>query len=100
MYCYAFESSYGYNSIVRLGKIYTFTSEESMMYLIDVNRDLKVLNHAFRVFTRYVKHHLILHKIKKYFTPKHLFLIQHGEKSIEQIINEIKSRIIKQKTIE
>ena len=100
MYYYAFESSYGYNSLVRLGRIYTFTSEESMKYLIIINRDLKVLNHAFRVFTRYVKHHLFLHKIKKYFTPKHLFLIQNREKSIEQIINEIKSKILKQKTNE
>jgi len=96
MYYYAFESSYGYNSVVRLGKIYTFTSDESMMYLIDVNRDLKVLNHAFRVFTRCVKYYLFLHKIKKYFTFKHLFSIQTREKSIEQIINEIKIKIIKQ----
>ena len=93
MYYYAFESSYGYNSLVRLGRIYTFTSEESMKYLIVINRDLKVLNHAFRVFTRYVKRYLSLHKIKKYFTPKHFFLIQRGEKSINQIINEIMNEI-------
>jgi len=92
MYYYAFDSSYGYNSVVRLGKIYTFTSKESMMYLIDINHDLKVINHAFRVFARHVKHHLFLHKIKKYFTPQHLFSIQIREKSIKQIINEIKTK--------
>jgi len=93
MYYYAFDSSYGYNSTIRLGKIYTFSSKEYMIYLIDVDRDLKVINHAFRVFTRFVKQYLFLLKIKKFFTPQHLFLTQTGEKSITQIIMEITNQM-------
>ena len=65
-----------------------------MIYFIDIIRDLKVINHAFRVFTRFVKQYLFLLKIKKFFTPKHLFLTQTGEKSITQIIMEITNRVL------
>jgi len=88
---YVFESSLGYNCVIRLGKIHNF-SPETLKYVLEINHDLKVLNHNFKVLSRHVKHFLLIRKIQKYFTPHHLFQIQLGEKTMRQIINEIKNR--------
>ena len=39
-YIFAFKSSFGYNSTIREGKIYNFSSRESLKYLLEVNVDL------------------------------------------------------------
>ena len=88
---YAFDSSFGYNTIVRLGKIYDF-SPETMKYALEVNRDLKVLNHNFRVLSRCVKHYIFVKKIRRYFTPHHLFEIQIGIRTMRHTIEEIKNK--------
>lgn len=88
---YVFESSLGYNCTIRLGKIHNI-SPETLKYVLEVNRDLKVLNHNFKVLSRHVKNFIFIRKIQKYFTPHHLFQIQLGEKTMRQIINEIKNR--------
>tara|TARA_Y100000022_G_C13032147_1_gene276073 strand:- start:76 stop:357 length:282 start_codon:yes stop_codon:yes gene_type:complete len=88
---YVFDSSLGYNCIIRLGKIHNLYTE-TLKYVLDVNRDLKVLNHNFRVFSRHVKNFLFVKKIRKYFTPHHLFEIQLGKKTIRQTIEEIKNK--------
>jgi hypothetical protein len=92
LYQYAFESSYGYNSHIRLGKIYSFQSKTEMVDLISVNRDLTVLNNSFQKFSRYVKIYLQLKNIHKYFTPKHIHQIEIGERSMTQVINKILNR--------
>ena len=45
---YVFESSLGYNCSIRLGKIHNF-SPETLKYVLEVNHDLKVLNHNFKI---------------------------------------------------
>jgi hypothetical protein len=88
---YAFESSFGYNTMVRLGRIYEF-SPETMKYALEVNRDLKVLNHNFRVLSRCVKQYLFIKRIRRYFTPHYLFEIQIGIRTMRQTIEEIKNK--------
>ena len=88
---YVFESSFGYNCVIRLGKIHNF-SPETLKYVLEVNRDLKVLNHNFKVLSRHVKEFLFIKKIRKYFTPFHLFEIQLGVKTMRQTIEEIKQK--------
>ena len=85
---YVFESSLGYNCTIRLGKIHNI-SPETLKYVLEVNRDLKVLNHNFKVLSRHVKNFIFIRKIQKYFTSS--FLNQLGEKIMRQIINEIKT---------
>lgn len=88
---FAFESCYGYNSIIRLGKLHQFHLE-TVKYILETNPDLIVLNHHFKVLSRRVKDFLLIQKIRKYFTPFHLYEIQLGIRTMRQTIEEIKQK--------
>lgn len=83
---YAFESNYGYNNTVRLGKIYEFTSNETMVYLLEVNHDLRELSFIFRKFSRYVKNYLYILKVRKRFRIEYLFLVETGQATWRQLL--------------
>ena len=87
-----FESSYGYNTSLRLGKLYQFTSMETIKYLLDVNPDVVLLNHTFRKFIKKVKIWLLKKKItkeiRKKIKPHHLLELQLG-KTWRQIFSEV-----------
>tara|TARA_B100001093_G_scaffold429112_1_gene424191 strand:+ start:21 stop:308 length:288 start_codon:yes stop_codon:yes gene_type:complete len=90
MHC-AFESCYGYNTSVRTGKIYHF-SDKALIYILEINHDLKMLNHNFKVLSRQIKKYLLIKKIRRYFTPHYLFEIQIGIRTMRQTIEEIKKK--------
>ena len=85
-----FESSYGYNTTLRLGKIYVFTSLDSIKYLLEVNKDLILLNYQFNKFNKlarkYLKYKIAMRMLKKKFNPIFLHEIQLG-KSWREILN-------------
>ena len=83
---YVFESSYGYNNSIRLGKIYQFTSSESMVYLLEVNHDLIELSHIFRKFSKHVKQYLYIIKAIKIFKVEHLYLVETGQATWRQLL--------------
>ena len=87
---YVFESCLGYNPLIRLGKIYEY-SPETIIYILETNPDLKILNHYFRLISRLFKIFILKKKIKKYFTPKVFYEIQIGEKTMTQVIYQIKN---------
>lgn len=87
-----FESSYGYNTSLRLGKLYQFTSMETIKYLLDVNPDVVLLNHTFKKFIKKIKIWLLKKKIteeiRKKIKPHHLLELQLG-KTWRQIFSEV-----------
>ena len=87
-----FESSYGYNTSLRLGKLYQFTSMKTIKYLLDVNPDVVLLNHTFKKFIEKVKIWLLKKKIteeiRKKIKPHHLLELQLG-KTWRQIFSEV-----------
>lgn len=83
---YVFESSYGYNNNIRLGKIYKFTSSETMVYLLEVNPDLIELSFIFRKFSRNIKYFLKIKKAMKRFRIEYLFLIETGQATWRQLL--------------
>ena len=87
-----FESSYGYNSSLRLGKLYLFSSMETIKYLLEVNPDIILLNHTFNKLIRKVKRWILKKKIikllRKRIKPHHLLELQLG-KTWRQIFSEI-----------
>lgn len=87
-YYYVFESTRGYNTSVRLGKVYKFTSKETFTYILEVNPDIKCLNYYFHLFSLYVKKFLFLKNIKKYITLQNLLDRELGITTINQIISE------------
>ena len=92
MKAFVFESTYGYNTSIRPGKIYFFQSNETVRYLLQVNPDLILLNRVFNIFIMNIKKKLKMNRdiklIQKKFKPEHLFRIQLGERT-RTIINEI-----------
>ena len=87
-----FESSYGYNSSFRLGKLYFFTSMDSIKYILEVNPDIILLNHTFNKLIKMVKRWLLKKKtidlLRNKIKPRHLFEVQLG-KTWRQIFSEI-----------
>ena len=87
-----FESSYGYNTSLRLGKLYQFTSMETIKYLLEVNPDIILLNHTFKKLIKKVKRWLLKKKIseeiRKKIKPHHLLELQLG-KTWRQIFREV-----------
>jgi len=86
MYYCVFESSYGYNSSVRLGKIYELSLIDTKRYLLEVHPDLIELSSIFRKFSKYVKYHLKLMRAIKRFRIHHLFLIETGQATWRQLL--------------
>ena len=87
-----FESSYGYNTSLRLGKLYKFTSVETIKYILEVNHDIILLNHTFKKLIKKVKIWLLKKKlteeIRKKIKPHHLLELQIG-KTWRQIFSEV-----------
>ncbi len=88
MYC-VFESTYGYNSSIRLGKIYYFPSKETIVYLLEVNKDLVLLNSKFRYFSLFIKRFLFYKNIRKYITIDDLKKRELGLTTIDFLLREL-----------
>lgn len=83
---YAFESKYGYNSSVRLGKIYKFTSNETLKYILETNPDLIEISFIFKKFSQNVKYFLLIKKIRKRFRIEYIFLVETGQKTWRELL--------------
>lgn len=77
---YAFRSEHGYNSTVREGKLFKFTSKETLKYILETNIDLVEITSILRI-------HMVSHmywrskykKIKKkYNLPSDLYKRETG----------------------
>ena len=79
MYVCFFKSLYGYNSIVRVDRIYTFTTRESVKYLLDINLDLIDKSVWLRLFINKIKKYLRVYKIARKITPNHIRSVEIGE---------------------
>lgn len=86
MYCVVFESMYGYNNNVRLGRIYNLSCIDTKRYLLEVHPDLIELSSIFRKFSQYVKHFLKIKKAMKRFRIEYLFLVETGQATWRQLL--------------
>ena len=86
MYYCVFNSKYGYNSSVRLGKIYDLSCIDTKRYLLEVNPDLIELSFIFRKFSGYVKYFLKVKKAMKRFRIEYLFLVETGQATWRQLL--------------
>lgn len=77
---YSFRSSNGFNSQLELGRIYIFSTNQTLKYLLEVNKDLIVnsfiiknffINHVYKYPTRYKF-------FKKYKLPQDLYFREVG----------------------
>ena len=91
-YNYAFKSSFGYNSTLREGKIYNFSSPEMLVYVMEVNIDLVELLSIFRIhLKKYVKNYIINKRfLKKIKLPRDLIKRELGILNFSKIIERIK----------
>ena len=80
MKVYSFTSSNGHNSQVDLGKIYIFSTNKTLKYLLEVNKDLIVNSFVLKfIFMKYVYRYPTKYKFfKKYTLPKDLYLRELG----------------------
>ena len=90
-YNYAFKSSFGYNSTIREGKIYNFSSKESFKYLLEVNIDLVEIMTPIKLLLR---NHLRRYIIEKRFMkiiklPSDLLKREIGLINFSKIIKKI-----------
>lgn len=46
---YAFRSELGYNSMIREGKVFAFTGNETLRYILETNYDLVEIMSTFRI---------------------------------------------------
>jgi hypothetical protein len=94
MYKYAFRSNFGYNTSVREGKIYFFSSKISMFYLLSVNRDLVNISYHIREFCNIIYKKKFLKKIIHFVALHKRDLVELGlttwNKEINKKLNEIK----------
>ena len=88
-----FESSYGYNMNVRLGKIYELGSRDTIRYLLDVHPDLIDKSYWIKMF---------IHKVKKYYRrraicsrirPEHIQNVQLGIQTWRQVFELIEKNL-------
>ena len=98
---FAFRSSFGYNSSLREGKIYNFSSSEMLVYVLEINIDLVELLSVFRIhLKKYIKKYIIKKRfMKKIKLPRDLIkrelgLINFG-KIIEKIEYEYENNYVK-----
>lgn len=83
-----FESTYGYNGVVRLGKIYTFTSNH-YVFMMNIYRDLIDYSGVFRRFIKICKQRLKVKIFMFMFNPlKDLHNRQLGIVSINGLVDE------------
>ena len=88
-----FESSYGYNMNVRLGKIYELGSRDTIRYLLEVHPDLIDKSYWIKMF---------IHKVKKYYRrraicsrirPEHIQNVQLGIQTWRQVFELIEKNL-------
>tara|TARA_E500000178_G_C16525429_1_gene531975 strand:+ start:321 stop:581 length:261 start_codon:yes stop_codon:yes gene_type:complete len=77
---YAFKSLYGYNCTIREGKILAFTSNETLKYILEINKDLIEIMSVFRLHLRrsVIAMHRIIKFKKKYKIPEDLIKRELG----------------------
>jgi hypothetical protein len=90
MYLTFFDSTYGYNNQVRLGKIYLFNNRYIVRFLLEVNRDLIDKRFWINFFIFKVKKWLQKLFIIKRISPHHILLLSIGY-SWRQIFSMIKN---------
>ena len=90
-YKYAFKSSFGYNCSVREGKIYNFSSRESLKYLLEVNIDLIEIIRPIKLRLRkYLRRYIVEKRfLKRINLPSDLFKRQLGILNFSNIIKKI-----------
>ena len=71
-YYAVYESSYGYNTTTRLGKIYKFSCRGVAIYMCSVNPDLRDVSFWLRHFVRIARYRSRLNKAIRLITPKDL----------------------------
>jgi hypothetical protein len=88
-----FESSYGYNMNVRLGKIYELGSRDTIRYLLEVHPDLIDKSYWIKMF---------IHKVKKYYRMRaicsrirleHIHNVQLGIQTWRQVFELIEKKL-------
>ena len=79
MYVCFFESSYGYNSLVRIDRLYTFNTRETVKYLLEVNLDLVDKSMWLRFFIHKIKKYLRVLRILKKINAGHIRSVEIGE---------------------
>ena len=95
MYRCCFKSSNGYNSTIREGKIYIFTSNETLRYLLQVNPDLiqlnspikRLINYYKKSYRPYIRFKMFLRR-KKISMIKFIFLREYDLIRLPQYIFE------------
>ena len=89
---FAFKSSFGYNSTLREGKIYNFSSPEMLVYVMEVNIDLVELLSIFRIhFRNHIKNYIIKKRfLKKIKLPRDLIKRELGILNFSKIFEKIK----------
>lgn len=90
-YNYAFKSSFGYNCTVREGKIYNFTSKESLKYLLEVNIDLiEIMSPIKLLLRKYLRRYIIEKRFMKIINlPSDLLKREIGLINFSKIIKKI-----------
>lgn len=90
-YNYAFKSSFGYNCSVREGKIYNFSSRESLKYLLEVNIDLIEIIRPIKLRLRkYLRRYIVEKRfLKRINLPSDLFKRQLGKLNFANILKKI-----------
>ena len=76
---YAFRSELGYNSMIREGKVFAFTGNETLRYILETNYDLVEIMSTFRIHL--IPRLYILGKYLRFKNMKNLF------QKVLQIIN-------------
>lgn len=88
---YAFKSSFGYNSTIREGRIYHFSSKDSLKYLLEVNIDLIEILISIKLRLRkYLRNYIIKKRfLKKIKLPSDLIKRELGIINFSNIIKKI-----------
>ena len=88
-----FDSNYGYNSNVRLGKIYSLTSRDTLRYLLEVHRDIIDKTFWMKIFIKKVKSYYKKRILCKKIKPRHIHLVLLGILNWNQIFYIIENNI-------
>mgnify|MGYP001224815091 FL=1 len=83
-----FTSTYGYNTFVRIGKIYDLGSHNTVRFLLTIHRDLIDKSFWIRTFIRKIKPYLKKIILIKKLSFEDLFLYHTGLYTLNQILND------------
>jgi len=82
-----FYSTYGYNSLIRDGKIYTFPSLLWVQYLLECHQDLIFITPVFNRFVRLIKERLKYIQLLKRIRLFQIRDIELGKFKLKSLIN-------------